>query len=62
MNLARIHAQSADELHEQRIDECYARWLDRKAKWSELVELINQRSAEQVDRMERERGLTHGGK
>lgn len=57
MNPQRLRAPTADELHEARIMECYGRWLNREAKWSELQALIAQRSPEQVRRMEERLGL-----
>lgn len=47
----------ADKIHEKRIRECEARWLEGKAEWSELTALINERSPQQVARMEWERGI-----
>lgn len=35
----------------------YEDWLENRAKWSDVVALIAQRSADQVARMEAERGL-----
>jgi hypothetical protein len=52
-----IAAGAADRLHELKIEECMERFLDHEAPWSELVALIAERSPEQIDRMERERGL-----
>lgn len=57
MNLARIHAKTPDELHEDAILACHDRWLEGDATWSELVDLIEQRSPQQIARMEQERGL-----
>lgn len=48
---------SPDELHELAIQECYERWLNFDADWSELVALINARSPQQVDLMEVTKGL-----
>lgn len=56
-NLARIHKPTKDEEHEARILAAYEEWREGRAKWSELVDLIEQRSPAQVARMERERGL-----
>lgn len=56
-NLARIHSPTPDELHEARIRAAYDDWLEhsrtRPGLWTRLVDLIAQRSPEQVERMER---------
>lgn len=57
MNLARIHAKTDDEQHEEAILVCYERWREGDATWAELAGLIEQRSPERVAQMERERGL-----
>ena len=55
MRIARL--PSPDEAHEARILDCYERWREGNASWSEFVQLIEHRSAEKIRRMERERGL-----
>jgi len=57
MNLARIHKPSKDEQHEARILACYEDWREGRATWAELTALIEQRSPDQVARMEAERGI-----
>ncbi len=56
-----LRKPTADEMDEQRIREAYNEWLahsrERPGLWAKLVDLINQRSPAQVERMERERGL-----
>jgi hypothetical protein len=49
--------ESPDELHEQRIRECWERYVRHEADWPEVVELLRQRSPEMVEKMEREKGL-----
>lgn len=50
-------ADMTDDQHEARILACYERWREGNATWAELTALIEQRSPDQVARMEAERGL-----
>jgi hypothetical protein len=56
-----LRKATPDELHEQRIQAAYDDWMEygreRPGLWTRLVDLINQRSPRQVERMEKQRGL-----
>jgi hypothetical protein len=56
-----LRQPTADELHEQRIQAAYDEWLNhsrtRPGLWTKLVDLINQRSEQQIERMERAKGI-----
>jgi hypothetical protein len=61
MTTVPLRKLTADELHEQRIQAAYDEWLEhsrtRPGLWTRLVDLINQRSEQQIERMEKQRGL-----
>ncbi len=56
-----LRKPTPDELHEARIQAAYDEWLEfgreRPGLWGRLVDLISQRSPEQVRRMEEQKGL-----